>query len=104
MGENKIKCKLCKKEFDKVSKNGLCEACANKPPQKYYFDVKVECMVPATLIYRVYAENAEKASLMIKGIKPNSVLHRLEGRKELKLTVYDAGCSMIRYFRNIFGG
>jgi hypothetical protein len=71
---------------------------------KKYFDVKVECMLPATLTYRVLAEDAEQASLIIKNISPNSVKHKLIGRKELKLTVYDAGSTMIRFIRNLIGG
>jgi len=74
------------------------------PPPKYYYDVKVECMLPATLIYRVHAESPEQASQLIKGLTPNSVKHRLIGRKELKLTVYDAGSSMIKFMKNLFGG
>ena len=71
---------------------------------KKYFDVKVECMLPATLTYVVLAEDAEQAYLMIKNISPNSVRHRLIGRKELKLTVYDSGSTMIRFIKNFFGG
>lgn len=72
-------------------------------PQKYYYDVKVECMLPATLTYRVYAENAEQASLMIKGIVPNMVKHRLIGKKDIKLAVYDAGSNMIKFMKNLLG-
>jgi hypothetical protein len=71
---------------------------------KSYYDVKVECLLPATLTYRVLAENANDAALMIKNLQPNTVKHKLIGRKELKITVYDAGSSMIRFMRNIFGG
>lgn len=71
------------------------------PLIKKYFDVKVECMLPATLTYRVLAEDAYQASISIKNISPIGVHHRLIGKKELKLTVYDAGSSMIRYVRNL---
>jgi hypothetical protein len=71
------------------------------PPPKFYYDVKVECMLPAVLTYRVHAETPEQAAEMIKGLSPNTVKHKLIGRKELKLMVYDAGSSMIRIIKNI---
>lgn len=77
---------------------------AKLPPPKFYFDVKVECMLPATLIYRVFAENAQQAAELIKGQTPTQVRHKLIGRKEIKLTVYDAGSSMIKWVQNLFGG
>lgn len=77
---------------------------AAQPKPKYYYDVKVECMLPATLIYRVHAETPEQASEMVKHLTPTGVKHRLNGRKNLKLTVYDAGGSMIRFVKSLFGG
>lgn len=74
-----------------------------KPKPKFYYDVKVECLLPATLIYRVLAEDAYQASVMIKGQSPVGVKHRLIGRKELKLMVYDAGSSMVRFMKNLLG-
>lgn len=73
------------------------------PPPKYYYDVKVECLLPATLTYRVHAETPEKAAEMIKSLSPNSVRHRLIGRKELKLSVSDAGSNMIKFMKNLVG-
>lgn len=75
----------------------------NNPVTKRWFDIKVEAMLPATLTYRILAEDAQQASEMIKGLQPNTVQHRLIGRKELKLTVYDAGCSMIKLIKNLVG-
>lgn len=79
---------------------------SNKPTEypkpKYYYDVKVECMLPATLTYRVLAETPEQAAEMIKGLQPNSVKHKLIGRKELKLMVYDAGSSFMKLMKNLF--
>jgi hypothetical protein len=71
-------------------------------PPKFYYDVKVECMLPATLTYRIYAETPELAAAMIKHSAPTMVKHKLIGRKEIKLTVYDAGCSMIKFIKNLF--
>lgn len=71
---------------------------------KFYYDVKVECLLPATLIYKVLAEDPIQAATLIKNQSPVGVKHRLAGRKELKLSVYDAGSSMIRFVKNLFGG
>jgi hypothetical protein len=72
-------------------------------PQKLYYDVKVECMLPATLTYRILAENEMKAAEMIKNLQPNSVHHKLHGRKELKITVYMAGSNMIKWMKRLIG-
>lgn len=80
---------------------------AKKKPKikpKYYFDVKVECLLPATLTYKVLAEDAEQASTLIRGLTPQMVKHRLIGRKELEMKVYDSGTSMIRFMKRLFGG
>ena len=74
-----------------------------EPKPKKYFDVKVECMLPAILTYRILAEDAEEAASLIKGKQPNGVHHKLIGRKEIKLTVYDSGSSMIKFIRKLIG-
>lgn len=79
------------------------QAKANKPPPLYYFDVKVETMLPATLTYRVLAEDAQQASEKIRTLQPNSVHHRLIGRRDNKLTVYDAGSTMIKFVKKLLG-
>ena len=71
---------------------------------KVYFDVKVECMLPATLTYRVLAEDAEQAANMIKNLSPNYIKHKLVGRKEIKLSVYDSGSTIIRFIKNFLRG
>jgi len=79
------------------------EAKLNEPKPKYYYDVKVECMLPATLTYRILAEDPQQAADLIKGQQPNSVHHKLMGRKEIMLRVYDSGSSMMRFMRKLFG-
>jgi len=78
---------------------------AQSPPikAKLYYDVKVECMLPATLTYRVLAEDAQQAAELIKGLNPTSVKHRLLGKKDIKLSVYDAGSTMLRWMKNLIG-
>lgn len=72
--------------------------------EKKYYDVKVECMLPATLTYRVLAEDADEAAKMIKNLSPNQIKHKLIGRKEFKISVYDSGSSIIRFVKNLLGG
>lgn len=78
------------------------EAKAKLPKPKYYYDVKVECMLPATLTYRVLAEDAHQAAELIKNLQPTSVKHKLIGRRENKLSVYDAGSTMLKFVKNLF--
>jgi hypothetical protein len=102
------------KELEEQKKKLIAQAKAERekekkkkaalPPPKFYFDVKVECMLPATLTYRVHAETPQQAAEMIKGLVPTTVKHRLIGRKEIKLMVYDAGCTMMKFMKNLFGG
>lgn len=70
---------------------------------KFYYDVKVECMLPATITFRILAESAQQAAELIKGASPIHVHHRLHGRKDLKLSVYDAGSTMLRWMKNLLG-
>lgn len=73
------------------------------PKPKFYYDVKVECMLPATLTYRILAETPQQASEMIRGRSPNTVSHRLIGRKEISLKVYDANSSMMKFMKKLLG-
>lgn len=70
---------------------------------KLYYDVKVECMLPATLTFRVLAEDAQQAAELIRGMNPVGIKHRLLGRKDIKLSVYDAGSTMLRWMKNLIG-
>lgn len=72
------------------------------PPiiEKKYYDVKVECMIPATLTFRILAEDPVQAAELIKGASPRSVQHRLVGRKDIKLSVYEAGTTMLKWMKN----
>lgn len=74
------------------------------PPPKYYYDVKVECMLPATLTYRILAETPEQAAELIKGKSPNGVHHKLAGKKDLALKVYEAGSNMMKFAKKLLGG
>lgn len=82
---------------------------AQKLPQsppirpKLYYDVKVESMIPAVLTFRVLAEDPQTAADMAKGMNPTSVNYRLVGRKDKKMSVYDAGSTMLRWMKNLLG-
>lgn len=91
---------LAKKEREKAKKKEEDKK-KKLPLPKFYYDVKIECLLPATVTYRVLAETPEKAAEMIKGMSPTSVKHRLVGRKELKMMVYDAGCNFLKLVRNL---
>jgi hypothetical protein len=70
-------------------------------PVLKYYDVKVTTMLPATLTYKILAESAEQAVDLMKGKQPNTVSHKLIGRKDKKITVYEAGTSLIRFIKNL---
>lgn len=89
MADQKVKLKIAK---------------APPPKDKFYYDVKVECMLPATVTYRVLAEDAVQAAELIKGMSPVGVKHRLLGKKDIKLSVYKAGSSMLEWMKNLVGG
>lgn len=70
--------------------------------QKFYYDIKVECMLPATLTYRVLAETPEQAAELYKNQQPIAVKHKLAGRKESKVSVSEAYSSIIKFIRKLF--
>lgn len=74
-----------------------------KVPELRYYDVKVETLLPTTLVFKVLAEDAHHAANLIKNKQPNSVHYRLHGRKDIKLTVYDAGSTIIKFVKNLIG-
>ena len=99
--EQKRKAEVAKKT---AARKIELEKKAAKPKDKSYFDVKIECLLPATLTYRILAEDAHQALELIKGKSPNSVQHKLHGRKELVAKVYGAGSSMMMHMKKLLGG
>ena len=71
--------------------------------EKFYYSVNVETLLPATLTYRVLAEDAQQASELIRGMSPIGVKHKLIGKKDIKLTVYKAGSSLLEWSKNLLG-
>ena len=71
------------------------------PKPLIYYDVKVTAMIPGTLTYRILAESPEQAAELIKNKAPNSVQYKLAGKRDIKLQVYKAGCSIIEFIKNL---
>jgi hypothetical protein len=90
-------------EAKKRKEDQLKKEAAQKIPQKSYYDVKVECMLPATLTWRVLADDPHQAIALTRGVVPQTVKHRLIGRKELKVMVYDAGSTFLKLIKNMIG-
>jgi len=74
-----------------------------KLPELKYYDVKIDCSLPAVLHYKVLAESPEDACEKIKNLSPNGVKYKLIGRKETRITVYDMGTSLVRFVKNLIG-
>lgn len=93
-----INCKKCGTQIKEVSKNKECSKCSNS---KKYFDVKVECTIPATLVYRIKAHSAQEASEMINYIQPNEIKYKLQKKKMLKILVFESGSVILKFIKNI---
>ena len=74
-----------------------------KQLEKQNFDIKLECLLPATLTYRILAETPEEALQLIRNIQPLNVKYRLAGKKNIKATIYKAGQNIILYTLNMIG-
>lgn len=71
-------------------------------PEKRFYDVRVETMLPAVLTYRVLAENAEQAASLIANQSPIGVKHKLIGKRDIVLKVYESGSLMIKFMKKLF--
>jgi hypothetical protein len=92
------------KQAEKIKKQAAQnEKSKNWPKEKLWYDVKLECLLPATLTFRILAEDASQALELIKGKSPNSVQHKLAGRRDLVAKVYDAGSMMMRHMKRPLG-
>jgi hypothetical protein len=83
-----------------VAKAKIVKTAKAEIKPKFYFDIRVETNVPATFTYRVFAEDAAQAAEMIKGQAPTNIKYKIPMKKDIKLTVYDAGSSIIRWMKN----
>lgn len=75
-----------------------------KKPEKEYFTVKVEALVPVTFTYRVLAETPEQAVEIIS--RPGSHVETAPPRimfnaaRKIKAKVYNLGTVMMRLVKN----
>jgi len=74
-----------------------------KIKDKHYYTINVESMIPATLSYRVLAEDPQNALDLMRGLNPIGVKHRLIGKRDIKLTVSKSGSSIIELTKNLSG-
>lgn len=70
-----------------------------KPKEKQQYSVVIECKVPATLTYKVWAETPEEAITMVKAQSPHNAKYNILKRLNIKATVYKAGTSMIHFVK-----
>ncbi len=71
-----------------------------KPKEKKYYTVEVECLIPAIVRYRVLVEDGdyEKAVLeTTKALPIQSPTLKMNKMKRLVSKVYDWGTHMLRY-------
>jgi hypothetical protein len=81
------------------------EEAKNKKPapavkEKKWFDIRLECMVPCIVQYRVFADDEQDALQQMDKKTPSSVKPNILRKKNVKATIYDAGSSLIRYIKN----
>lgn len=74
-----------------------------KIPEKKYYTIKIDTLLPAELIFKVYAEDEYEAVELVKKMTPTNVKYRLNARKDIKMTIFDFGTSIIRLVKNLVG-
>lgn len=71
-----------------------------QPKPKFPFDIKLETFLPATLTYRVFAENEQDALKELKGKHPTNIKYNIQQKRDIKATVYAAGTTLIKFIKN----
>ena len=66
-----------------------------------HYDVVIETYIKAKIKYRLYAESPEKAVQLAHKRNPDHIQYEFHNRKDIKITVYDAGMLIIRWIKNI---
>lgn len=72
----------------------------SKAPEKIYYDVKLEVMVPGTVTYRILAESPEQAIQLIKYQQPRQIQYRINAKKIIKTLVYKAASVLLLFSKN----
>ena len=73
-----------------------------KPKEKKFYTVEIECLIPATVKYRVLVEDGEYEKAIQESVKvmpmgPPSL--KLARMKRLSAKVYSWGTNMLRHMR-----
>ena len=71
-----------------------------QPKVKKWFDIKLECLTPTTITYRILADDEQDALKQMDKKTPTSIKPNIFKRKNLKATVYDGGSSLIRFIKS----
>jgi len=93
---NKIACSSQKDFEDKIRLK-------KEANETHTYDVKIECMVPAVMTYRITAKNPEEALTKTKSARPTNIQYKHGGKRDKKAMVYDAGLSIVRLVKNLVG-
>jgi hypothetical protein len=74
-----------------------------KEIKKEYYDVVVDCTLPAVVKYRILAESPEQAIEEFdknkKFYSPTFVKYNVSLQKKIKASVYEASCSVIKFIK-----
>ena len=73
-----------------------------KKPYKQFYDVKVECTVPAIFVFKVYAESPEEALELYNKKAPIHIQYKPKKLKAIKATIYESGKLLIKFVKNFF--
>ncbi len=71
--------------------------------EKKYYEVRVECLVPTTVSYRVLAEDEKEALKLLdqnQAGAPVSVNYKINLKRKIKLVIYDWGTTIIKMVKN----
>ncbi len=73
-----------------------------KQKEKRYYDVKVNCTIPAIMVFRVLAESPEEALELVDKHKeqPKSIKYEPIKRRNIKAKVCDSGTVVIKHVKN----
>jgi len=72
-------------------------------PKQQYYTVKIEAMVPCTMTFKILATSPQEAITKARKTKPHNIIHQLNGRRDLKASVYKFGYSIIELVMNLIG-
>ena len=71
------------------------------PPEKQYYSVQVEAMIPATLRYRILAESPEQAvELSLRTAPQEPPKFKLHQMRRKAVRVYSWGTNMLKHIKN----